>query len=103
MQTGPLLLGDGIIVGLELGRGVSSPKYIEEASNERVHTTNISVQSGGHTGTKHKEGKVIMESLECSNLVFGVNIHINSVMAVSESILVGRARGKFFTAEYILY
>ena len=68
---------------LELGRGVSSPKDIKEDLNERVHTTNILVQSGGHTRTMLKEGKVITESPECPNLVFGVNTHIHTMMATS--------------------
>lgn len=50
---------------------------------------------------KIKNGKVIKESVECPNLVFGVNMHFDSVMVASESILVGRVREKYYLAEYI--
>lgn len=66
-----------------------------EGSVEGENTTRISVKHGGQSGVKRKKGKVIKESLECPNLVFGVDLHFDSVMAASKSILVGRARGKF--------
>ena len=35
-------------------------------------------------------------------MVFGVDLHFDSVMAASELILVGRAGGKLFSADYIM-
>ena len=54
-----------------------------------------------HKGNKRKKGKMIKESSECPNLIFGVDLQFNSVMAASELILVGRARDKVFSADYI--
>lgn len=60
------------------------------------------VKFDGQAKSKRKKGKTIKESSECPNLVFGVDLHFESVVETSELILVGRARGKFFSANNIM-
>lgn len=65
-------------------------------------SSKFSVKFDGQARSKRKKDKTIKESSECSNLVFGVYLHFDSMMVASELILVGRARGKFFSANYIM-
>lgn len=51
-------------------------------------------------GEKRKKQKLIKEKTE-ANLALGVDVQIEEAMEVAESTLVGRARGKNFSAQFI--
>lgn len=52
------------------------------------------------TGEKRKKQKVIKQNSE-ANLVLGVDVQIEEAMEVAEHTVVGRARGKNFSTQFI--
>lgn len=55
----------------------------------------------GNTREKRKKNKLIKKKEISLNLVFGVDLQINEAMDTTEVILVGRAKGKKYSANYI--
>ena len=55
----------------------------------------------GFTRTKRKKNKLIRRKDEHPCCVLGVDIHIDEVMEATETVLVGRVRGRKFSENYI--
>jgi len=52
-------------------------------------------------GGKRKKSKLLRKKEERPSCVFGVDIHIDRALEASETLLVGRVRGRKFSVDYI--
>lgn len=57
--------------------------------------------NGQTIGLKRKKGRCIKNKVEFPDIFLGVNIQIDKEMEASDLILVGKARGRHYSANYI--
>lgn len=74
----------------------------EEAANDATNTQVREEVSGKRkTGEKRKKQKFIKKKEFEANLVLGMDVQIEEAIEVAECTLVGRARGKKYSAQFI--
>ena len=78
-----------------------TPEFSVLVQEEQLQHEEIDKGRGQYSGSKRKKWKCIRKNVEKLNLFLGVDIQIGKAMEASKLIIVGRAKGKHYSANYI--